>query len=272
MDSKRKVNSLISSLLLFYLLLSKVSVSFAETNPTSKFNWKKIFPGIEISRYYLGPEDAVLKSQVLLVKIDSSSYKFDVIQTTRVYSDNLHATDIKTITKDAAGIIGINANFFDTAGKPLGLIISKSQQIHSIHSRGNVLTGILYFDRLGPNIEHRDIFKNIDVTTALQAGPRLIENRNVIKMNSEETSSRRSGVAINKKKEVILYATVLRFPGASLIEIQHMLIEPELEITQALNLDGGGSSQLFIENSDNNSEIFISGGDPIPVGLIVKKK
>lgn len=139
---------------------------------------------------------------------------------------------------------------------------------------GRVLTGIFAVKRSGQFvIEHRDSFKPEDTWMAVQAGPRLVENGKPIEIGSSQETSRRSGVAITKNNEVILYATVLRFPGATLGDIQEMLLDPALEVTHALNLDGGGSSQLFIESfASLSGETFLSGGDPVPVGIVVKRK
>jgi exopolysaccharide biosynthesis protein len=66
---------------------------------------------------------------------------------------------------------------------------------------------------------------------------------------------------------------MLRFPGATLAQLQEMLLDPSLNVDDALNLDGGGSSQLFVEkNLRIADETFISGGDVVPVGLIVKRR
>ena len=46
-----------------------------------------------------------------------------------------------------------------------------------------------------------------------------------------------------------------------------------LKIKDALNLDGGSSSQLYLKkNPALNDDFLISGGDDIPVALVIKKK
>ena len=85
--------------------------------------------------------------------------------------------------------------------------------------------------------------------------------------------SRRSGIALTNRGEVIIFATFLRFPGAALEQIQQMLLDPMLDISAALNLDGGGSSQLFVrKNPFSADDTFITGGDLVPAGLVVQKR
>jgi exopolysaccharide biosynthesis protein len=55
-------------------------------------------------------------------------------------------------------------------------------------------------------------------------------------------------------------------------ELQQFLMGKELDLVDAVNLDGGGSSQLFIAGTKNSEEVFVSGGDNVPVFLVVEKK
>ena len=72
---------------------------------------------------------------------------------------------------------------------------------------------------------------------------------------------------------IILFATTSRFPGVSMKEIQEMLLEPALEIVDAINLDGGGSSQMYLAMTKNtDEELFIFNGDEVPVALAMIKK
>lgn len=228
--------------------------------------WKAIEPGFEFAKYELG-QPAVIRPEVYLLKFDPKRFSFHAITSSP-------SSDLRTLSKQAGAIAGINANFFDEQGNPLGLVIADGQLRQKLHKGGKVLTGVFTVSSAGdPAIEHRDGARTDALATAIQAGPRLIENGQPLKLASGPESSRRSGVAITRDKEVILYATVLRFPGASLEDIQNMLLDPTLNVQHALNLDGGGSSQLFIESfASLQGETFISGGDPVPVGLVVKRR
>ncbi len=262
---KKKKLYIFSLVLFFFLSLS----AHSQSEPNNFLKWQNIEKGLDFTRYTLGPEDALLRSEVLLLKISPQFYSFDL----SIKKESPGVDNIKSLTKESDGLCGINANFFDPKNKPLGLLIKDAKILQNLHRQGNVLTGVFSIDSNGPKIEYRDLFSSDNKLLALQAGPRLIEDGKVLRLSSPEVTSRRSGIALTRKNEVILYITLLRFPGASLLEIQHMLIKPELEIKDALNLDGGGSSQFYLDKIGSLSEeIYISGGDDVPVALVVKRK
>ena len=86
---------------------------------------------------------------------------------------------------------------------------------------------------------------------------------------------------MDSNNNVILFASDSNVFGYSLQDIQEAL--QMLNCTSALNLDGGGSTQLFLENpnlesefkelnNENSSIINIRGIDKIPVGLVFFKR
>ena len=238
--------------------------------PTELIKWDKIEQGYSIGRYTIPEVSAVMKSEVLLLRFDPRYFYFQVARSAEL---GALGSDLKTLTKRLAGVAGINANFFGQDRQPLGLIVDRGKQLQKVHIGGHVLTGIFYTIRGQAKIVHREDFKESNAEVALQSGPRLIVDGHAAKLNSQMLSSRRSGIAVTKDNQVIVFATLLRFPGATLEQIQRMLLTPELAVTDALNFDGGGSSQLYISGSKSNqSETFISGGDLVPVGLIAKRK
>jgi len=178
---------------------------------------------------------------------------------------------IKLMAQELNAAVGINTNFFDPTGRPLGLIISEGETLRAVHHGGSLLTGIFSLSTRGIEIVGRE-FPPAAPKEAFQAGPLLIEKgtRTVLKERGEGT--RRGAIAVNREGLVLLVVTKNRFPGMTLTELQDFLATPSFRIISALNLDGGGSSQLFVRLPNNSEEIDISGGDPVPVGLFFKKK
>ncbi len=240
----------------------------------STVEWRTIEPGFEFARYQLGPPGFIIRPEVFLLRFDLSRFNLGVsLPEAFDPKGQAVASDIRSLVRRAAALAGINANFFDENHRPLGLVIDEQRIIQPLHRGGRVLTGVFAVRGGQPVIEQRDAFSPKNVTVAVQAGPRLIESGNVTHIIDADDVSRRSGIAVTRRHFVILYATVLRFPGASLREIQHMLIDPALDVADALNFDGGGSSQLFLEQVTGfPGETLISGGDTIPVGLVVKRR
>lgn len=251
--------------------LTEVRADPAIATRDSSFHWTRVEEGYDLGRYIVGSKDSFLPSEVILARFNPNKFSFHAVRA--VVDGSPSTADVRSITQQAQGIAGINAHFFDENDRPLGLLIENGEVQQRPHRSGRVLTGIFAIKKGLPLINLRERFQMDGTTMAIQAGPRLIEDGKRVAMGDDDGTSRRSGVALTKANEVILYATVLRFPGASFDDIQSMLLDPALGVWQAMNLDGGGSSQLFIAKQRNvESEIFITGGDPVPVGLIVKRR
>ncbi len=262
---------LISSLMiLLCILVSSPTTASAQARATKAFHWSPVEEGFEIARYELGQGFMVIKSEVLLLKFSPQHFDFHVARAEDIKQEQ---SDVRSLTKRLGGIAGINAHFFDPSGHALGLLIQKGNEIQGMHKGGRLLTGVFFLKNNKAQIVHRDSFDASKVDLAIQSGPRLLVDGRVKKISTSDVSSRRSGIAVTKDGEIILFATMLRFPGASFQQLQEMLSDPTLGIEQALNLDGGGSSQLFVEkNKRVADETFIDGGDRVPVALVVKHK
>jgi exopolysaccharide biosynthesis protein len=242
------------------------------SQPARSFpNWKSISEGIEYAKMAITGYNSFLKSEMYLIKINLNH-----VQVTGAHAPThlgKNRTSVRSMVKAKSGIAGINANFFDQKGHPLGVLIIDTENISSLHKGGKLLTGIFQIKNDQPSIIPRDQFSPEMVRFAVQSGPRLLSNKERIKVSSQDQRSRRSGIALTEQGELILFATLLRFPGATLHEIQSALLSSGLTITDALNLDGGGSSQLFFyEEESYKKEISITGGDDVPAALIVVKK
>jgi uncharacterized protein YigE (DUF2233 family) len=165
----------------------------------------------------------------------------------------------------------INANFFGQDLEPLGLIVRKSTTIHQVQKGGRTLTGLLVQTRTGIRILHRDTYtQSPDIEEAIQAGPRLIAEGQAIRI-PVDSSTRRSAVGIDRLGRLILCASKDRFPGLTLQELQSLLLSPEFNLQDALNLDGGGSSQLSVQATEERPAIEVFGGDRVPVFIVMKR-
>lgn len=171
----------------------------------------------------------------------------------------------------------INANFFDENGESLGLVIHRGIQLEPIHKGGSTLTAILSVTRNKVDIVHRSSFSPKSSLEALQAGPRLIKDARAVNGLNDTARSRRSGVCIDKNKRIVIFITSSNFAGLSFGELQQELLRGEVNCADAINLDGGGSSQLFLSSeiadpSPGLSDLHIAGRDEVPVVLALTRK
>jgi len=132
--------------------------------------------------------------------------------------------------------------------------------------RGMLNSGIFCIKNNRPYIFHRDELTLHGVSEAIQSFPRLIHNGTPTQqIRNKNEAKRRSGIAVDYNGKIIIYATDTHFGGLSLNDLQSLLLTPQLRIRSALNLDGGGSSQLYF-NYDNSSK-HITGLSEVPLFL-----
>jgi uncharacterized protein YigE (DUF2233 family) len=273
------VRSLHSSNLIVLFGLATVSLfTFAAPTPAAaednkdpfEVEWTELEPGLEEGIYQLTSPAAAIQSEVILLRFSPQKFSFHAA----VASDyGAQSSDVITLARKTGAVAAINANFFDPEEKPLGLVIEAGQKRNSLQQGGNLLSGVFYVANGVPAIVHRDKFQGINAEIAIQAGPRLVADSKAVDHQEPQPPSRRSGVAVTSDHRVIFYATRVRFPGATIYQIQRMLLQSSLHITDALNLDGGSSSQLYLQGADGSKEpqLFVTGGDNVPIGLVAKR-
>ncbi len=256
----------------YLILLVSLTVFPPKTSFSEQIKWVKGEKGIFFSNYSLNKKSTLFNSNILLIKIDPKFFKFKILDSrTELNKKNSFA---KKIAIHSKSLLAINANFFDKKGKTLGLVVKNKKVISKAHNQGNVLSGIFYVKNDIPNIIHRNLLKSINPDIAIQAGPRLIVNSKATKISSKNKPSMRSGLGIDRDGKVLLFITVNKFPGVTFSQIQNMLLEPSLKIVSALNLDGGSSSQIFIDKkiSPDKKNISVRGMDRVPVYLAICSK
>ena len=186
--------------------------------------------------------------------------------------------DVKTLCQASRAAVGINSNFFDEQGDPLGLVVTRGIMHQRIHQGGSTLTGVFQASRKRISIVNRSSFSREQALEALQAGPRLLASGQPVAGLRETLSlPKRAGVCIDSQGRLIFFAVSSRFFGLSLDTLQQTLRRPEIDCSDALNLDGGGSVQLYVSGklpgaAHETAEISITGDDQVPVILALFPK
>jgi len=231
--------------------------------------WKPIGVGLEEAHFQL-PGNSILAPSIVAIRASLQDIRPRVIRATEY---GWKKASVKTLCKATGARACINSNFFDEQGKPLGLIISRGILHQKPHNGGGTLTGIFFVTPDGAHITHRSSFTPEGVIEAAQAGPRLIsEGAPVVGLKNASSPSNLSIACIDKEKRLLLVRVTLAVFGGSLKQIQDMLLRPEIACVEALNLDGGGSSQLYVstnapEGADAANEEDFAGRDEVPVAL-----
>ena len=233
--------------------------------------WKSIHKGIEFRSMTLARSESNNSVELKLLRFDTRRVAPRVIRSGHY---QLTGGDVKNLAALSGAIAMINANYFDEKGRPLGFLKVGAQVINANISKSSLFTGIFGIAEKGPFIRHRDEFQPSDAPEAIQAGPLLLNHGAVLRITrGQGRQSRRALIGIDNKQRVIVGVTDAIFGGLAWAELQALFSNPkwQLETPDLLNLDGGGSAQLYIKI--HGLEEFVAGTSEVPValGFFIKK-
>ena len=158
--------------------------------------------------------------------------------------------------------MAINGGFFDENHQSLGIRIADGRQLSdSSGSKG----GVFYVQATGAHIvASTDFVANSQMTQAVQCGPRLVEHGKSQQLKSQ--FARRTGIGIQRDGRVVLAVADSQM---SLPEWARLWASPEgLNCIEALNLDGGPSTQFSLHTETRSEDIH--GGWPVPDVVVIR--
>ena len=227
-------------------------------------DWTRLEPGLSYRKIAVDKKHSGTVPYLIHVfKINPRQYDFrPLLAAPEKYES------IRRLADSEGAVVAVNANFFDPTGKPLGLIIKSGKETNPF--RKISWWGVFYLEKGKPRIVHSSDWKNTKgITTAIEAGPRLVVNGKVPRLKSEK--SQKTAIGINEKGEVLLLTTLFPFDVG---ELARLLSRPEsrggLGCVAALNLDGGSSSQMYARVGA--FELRLPSYIGVPVGLGVFRK
>jgi uncharacterized protein YigE (DUF2233 family) len=222
------------------------------------------------------PLDFGIEHRKMTLERSDSSYSFDLNLVRfgrrvipRIISSGqfqLKSADAKTLAQKSGALVTINANYFDEKGKPLAFLKTATGEINRNVSKHALYTGVFGVQDSMPFIVHRDDFQLTQAQEAIQSGPLLLKQGAAMEnIPGAGRYSRRAVIGMDKQQRLIVGVTDTVLGGLSFAELQELFSRPEwqLETTELLNLDGGGSAQLYIKTRSH--EEFISGTSEVPV-------
>lgn len=198
------------------------------------------------------PEEAV----VYLVEVDPSKLRLELLTPRDRESGRL---PLRQLIAGRGVVAAVNASFFAEDGRAMGLVIVDG---HALNPLRQTNWGIFQIIAGQPSIIHsRDYRADPQRSLAVQTGPRLVIAGQV--PNFKDTAiAPRSAVCLTPEQRVILAAT----PGLITLEQWAQTLKPYC--VNALNLDGGSSTQFYVKAKD----LYLPGGAPIPNALAVFAK
>ena len=231
--------------------------------------WESIEQGIDLQNINLFNQSGGIEVRLRLYRFNPALFNIRVL-CGKSYGHQ--RTDVKTLANLSGAVAIINSSYFDTRGNPLAYLKCNGKVINSKVASHSLYSGVFFVRHGRPYIVHSSRFDpGIDVSEAVQAGPRLIsKGKSTVGLKNANVIHHRSGIAIDRKGNIIIYATDSRYGGIGWNTLRHILKLKKIGVHEVLNLDGGGSTQMYI--STKNHEYYIRGLNPVPSAIAFFRK
>jgi uncharacterized protein YigE (DUF2233 family) len=209
-------------------------------------DWRTLEPGLE---YESRPTFSAH-----IFRIDPKKFRVDLLLARDFGGTALTADSYR---RRSGAVLAINGGFFDAGFRSLGLLHRRGQTLQPLRE---VSWGVFAVSAQGTRILSRTDWNPAGVETALQVGPRLVVDGAVQKFKEAEPS-RRSGVCLTPEGK--LEIAVAEKP----ILLSEWAAFLQKDCPNALNLDGGGSTQISAKVSDWS--LTVEGLTTVPNALAV---
>lgn len=224
--------------------------------------WSKVATGVEL-RYEDWKSPAGDDDTVTIVRFDVRHVRLSVEYQP---AHPLYMSD--WMRKEQATAI-INGGYFDQQNRATGLVISNGQVsgtsysgfggMLSVDGQGRLRLRYLVQQPYGPSEQLKQ---------ATQSAPMLVlPGGKRAKFSANAASSRRSVVAMDKQGRLLFIVS----PGLvfTLDELADHLVNSDLSINVALNLDGGASTGLYVNAASQH--VAIDSPAQLPIVIIVRQ-
>ena len=235
--------------------LALATSALATTQKTAS-PWKTIAPGVEMRRFRttLSASDLSIEITALRVRPNRIKIAGGALRNANGWRQSLSA------------IAAINGGYFDTNNKSLGLRISDNRRTRDLHPAD---WGVFLVEGNTARIIHtrdyralRERGRTRRVLEAIQCGPRLVVNNLFTKLKPQW--ARRTALGVDRDGFVVVAVA----DGQLSFSAWQHLWRDTLRCPNALNLDGGGSTQLSLRAGNTTREI--SGYTPVPDAIVIR--
>ncbi len=180
----------------------------------------------------------------------------------------LRSASAKTFAEKSQAIAVINANYFDERGRPLAYLKTRVKEVNRILSKHSLYTGVFGIGESGAFVTHRDEFAPAQASEALQSGPLLLHRGVPLAVGPDlGRYARRAVIAVDKSGALIVAIADAVLGGLALAELQKLFADSRwhMDAVELLNLDGGGSAQLYVKSG--KFEEWLPGTSEVPVAI-----
>ena len=261
---------LLCSLLLLWILtgcntLPTITFSQGAQTPGPTINvWHATSPGVEVRQeMWSSPDGAGSGDLVSIVRFDLRHVKLSV-----AYQPD-HPLSMEQWTQKEQPTALINGGYFDGLDRATALVISNGQSFGTSYQG---FGGMLAVDAQGHvqlrSLRDQPYDPSEHLTQATQCSPMLMLSGQRTQFDTDQKASPRSVVALDKQGRLLFIVS----PGASftLGELADLLARSDLSLVDALNLDGGSSTGLYVNAGSQSTAIdaYVN----LPLVIVVKEK
>lgn len=242
-----------------------------------KSQWKKISRGLEARDFNIRIGKGS-SSRMAGVRLDPARFRIRLLWQA---NKGFFASLINQVAKKMKAAVVLNAGYFDENGRPLGYFQSgdkvyNSRLLFRGRRRALHLGAVFYVlkesGKVG--ITTREAFSSRGVQEAFQAGPYLVRkgkpDPGLEAYREFRRPDRRTILALGKDGRLIFLVSEEVGRGISWCELQHFLTRPVseggLDAAEAMNLDGGSSSQLYVQGNSPSRQMK---GRIVPALIVV---
>jgi len=257
---------LIAPLLACSISVGNLGSTSGTSTPTAGQNgqqlnvWQKVSSGIEL-RYEDWKSPGNNEDTMTILRFDLSKVHLSV-----GYQPS-NPMSVSDWAKKEHALAIINGGYFDQDDNSTALVISNGQTYGSSYSG---FGGMLSVDAQG-NVSLRSLSEqpynpnNEQLEQATQSSPMLMINGKRTQFQANAASKQRSIVAQDNQGRLLFIVS----PSAafSLDELADLLASSDLSIKNALNLDGGASTGLYMNASGKHVEIDSVSALPIVIAV-----
>lgn len=262
-------------LLLFHFVAVTAISAWSQTTGKQKISptlsmidtgaWKSVQKGIESRKITLERSEPAYTLDLKLLRFDTQWITARLLRSAQY---QLKAANAMTFVERSGAVAAINANYFDADGKPLAFLKVGGQGINARVSRSSLYTGVFGVKDQRPFISHRDDFLSEQADEAMQSGPLLLLRGAPQAVTGVPLrASRRALIGIDKEHRTVIAVTDNLIGGLFWPELQEIFLAPrwQVQTPDLLNLDGGGSAQLYFKAAKLDD--FVAGTAEVPVAI-----
>jgi len=245
----------------------KISGTLTATNMGA---WRVIQKGVDYRKIAFLRSEPSYTLELKLLRFDPKLISARVLASSD--SPSKSAT-VKSFAEKSGAMAAINANYFDERGRALAYLKSGEKEINRAVSKHALYTGVFAVIDGNPTVMHRDDFAPAQATEALQSGPLLLNRGAAVEtMRGLGRYARRTVLGTDKEGRIIIAVTDAVLGGLSFVELQELFSNPkwQLDTPELLNLDGGGSAQLYFKSGRLEESVPGTSEVPVAIGFFAK--